>query len=559
VIVDELVAVLGYDLKGEANLTRFQRGIDNASKSISMMGVAAGTFIGTLAAQAFSRLGSAIGSLPGDVIGISAKFETFQATLETVEGSSDKAKAALDWISDFAKRTPYEVEELTAAFVKLRAYGLDPTNGLMEDLGNASSAMGKTLNEAVEMIADAGTNSFERMKEFGITASQAGDKVTFSWDENGKTVTKTVKKTGEEIRKFVQEMLGKRFSGAMLRQSKTWEGMMSNLADTWTDFQRRIGDGGFFETVKNKLAGVLDYLGRLDADGTLDRWSKSLSSSFTWAADAIGRLAVTLGRDLGSIGELLNKYRGAWEWLKWVVGAIAVRLFPMTSLLVGAYLALNELLTYMRGGKSVIGDFLQSLEGLTGIDAGKISEIIGTIGGMAGLALAAGGVALFAMSLNPLTRALLAFSAAYAAAKAGLDFLSAQNIMGENKKATDNPRAKPGYIEGGHGYDKDGKFIYMDGNRRVDRPAENPTAGFTKDALDYKFYLQNLEGNLQKMGGATETVINDNADRSINVKATATVSVNEINQAAAAAGRETENAVRNALTTKPRLLNKGMY
>lgn len=551
--IDELYAVLGWKLEGEQNLTRFQKGLDNATKSISVLGVAAGTFIGNLATQAFSKLGSAIGSLPGDVIGISAKFETFQATLETVEGSSDKARAALDWISDFAKRTPYEVEELTAAFVKLRAYGLDPTNGLMEDLGNASSAMGKTLNEAVEMIADAGTNSFERMKEFGITASQAGDKVTFSWDENGKTVTKTVKKTGEEIRKFVQETLGKRFSGAMLRQSKTWEGMMSNLADTWTDFQRRIGDGGFFETVKNKLAGVLDYLGRLDADGTLDRWSKSLSSAFTWAADTIGRLAVTLGRDLGSIGELLNKYKGAWEWLKWVVGAIAVRLFPMTTLLVGAYLALNELLTYMRGGKSVIGDFLESLEGLTGIDADKISEIVGTLGGMAGLALAAGGVALFAMSLSPLTKALLLFAGAYTAAKAGLEFLSSQDIMGDNKKATDNPRTKPGYIE------QTGEVLYMDGNRIVDRPAENPTAGFTKDALDWKFKMQNLEGNLAKMNGAAQTVINDNADRSINVKATASVSVTEVNQAASAAGRETENAVRNALTSKPRLLNKGMY
>ena len=281
-IVDELVAILGYDVRGEGELRRFNTGLENAQRKATAF-AAAMIRIGTVAATAAATGMAALGK---SVITLSAQFESYQATLETIEGSSAKAEKALDWISNFAKQTPFEVAELTEAFVRLRAYGMDPTSGLMVSLGDASSAMGKDLMSAVEMIADASTGEFERLKEFGIRASQEGDKVTFSWTENGKALTKTVKKNGAEITRFIQDQLGHRFSGAMMRQSKTWNGMMSNLGDSWVDFQRRIGEGGFFDAVKGQLGRLLDYIGQLDADGTLDRWSSRMSTALTTGVES---------------------------------------------------------------------------------------------------------------------------------------------------------------------------------------------------------------------------------------------------------------------------------
>jgi len=55
-------------------------------------------------------------------VNTAAEFERFQTVLETVEGSSEKAKQSMDWISDFAAKTPFELAKVTDAYVKLRAY-----------------------------------------------------------------------------------------------------------------------------------------------------------------------------------------------------------------------------------------------------------------------------------------------------------------------------------------------------------------------------------------------------------------------------------------------------
>lgn len=536
-VIDELVAVLGYEVRGQDKLRAFTQSIDDAAKRLALFAAAAAT----AAAGAAAFLGKS-------VISTTAKFESFQATLETVEGSAEKARASLDWISDFAKKTPYEVEELTSAFVKLRAYGMDPTNGLMEDLGNASSAMGKRLIDAVEMIADASTGEFERLKEFGIRASQAGNQVTFSWTENGKTLTKTVKKTGEEITKFIQERFGQRFSGAMIRQSKTWNGMVSNLSDTWTDFLRRIGEAGFFDAVKGQLGRLINFLNQLDLDGTLDRWAKSWSAAFVWITDAIARFGWRMAAHWGTIAEIIEQHKGAWEWLKGILIAVAIRLWPLGAALFAAAIVLDDFLGYMRGGESVIGDFIDALAEFLGADPDAVADALGKIALAAGgLAAAASAMGLFTSSIWPLAAALGAFSAAFYLAKSGFDYLASLDAKASATKAVDNPRAKPGYIEGGHGYDKDGNFIYMDGNRRVDRPAENPTAGFTKDALDYKFMLQNLEENRAKMegGAAAASVTNtltDNSDKSTTVNVGGVV-VNGVPNVSAAVGSAVGSAV----------------
>src|SRR5690606_19343736 len=102
----------------------------------------------------------------------------------------------------------------------------------------------------------------------------------------GKALTKTVKKNGAEITKFIQEQFSNRFNGAMIRQSKTWNGMMSNLGDSWVDFQRRIGESGFFQIVKDRLGNLVDFLGRMDANGSLDRWATSIGNAMSKTFDA---------------------------------------------------------------------------------------------------------------------------------------------------------------------------------------------------------------------------------------------------------------------------------
>ena len=71
-------------------------------------------------------------------------------------------------IEDFASSTPFNVEQITEAFIKLKALGLDPSQEALMSYGNTASAMGKNLMQFVEAIADAATGEFERLKESGL-------------------------------------------------------------------------------------------------------------------------------------------------------------------------------------------------------------------------------------------------------------------------------------------------------------------------------------------------------------------------------------------------------
>jgi hypothetical protein len=222
---------------------------DNLSKAFKPMAVLAGG--GGIAA---------IGAGIGGVIKTSAEFEKFQTVLETIEGSSDKAKSSMAWVTAFAAKTPYELAGVTDSFVKLKAYGIDPQKGALESAGNAAAAMGKNLDQAVEALADAMTGENERLKEFGITTKIAGDKITYNWQENGKSMVAVANKNKKkQIEAVIEGIWNRRFGGAMDKLSKTWTGMWSNLQDSITQFKSDIGSAGLFDYFKAKLSEVLEF------------------------------------------------------------------------------------------------------------------------------------------------------------------------------------------------------------------------------------------------------------------------------------------------------------
>lgn len=354
-IVDELVALLGYDIQGEGDLRKFNKSLDDLEKKAYAVGMA----MGRMAAIAGTAVVAGMAFLGKSVLDTSAKFESYAATLETIEGSAAGAEKALDWIANFAKTTPYEVDELTAAFVKLRSYGLDPMDGTMVTIGDTASAMGKSLNQAVEAWADATTGEFERLKEFGIRAKQQGDQVTFFWTQNGQEQSRVVKKTSTDIQKFLNDVMGRKFAGAMVRQSKTWNGMMSNLGDSWTDLQRRIGDAGFFDAVKNKLGDVMDVINNWATDGTIDKIASTLSGMFTKAADVIGWVVERIVTHVTFLSENFQKFKPYIEAVGWALLALAAWAFPVVAAFIALGLAVDDFLTWLEGGDSVIGDFIE--------------------------------------------------------------------------------------------------------------------------------------------------------------------------------------------------------
>jgi phage tail tape-measure protein len=307
-------------LSGRAGMRGLELAARGAGFAVMRTLRMAGGFAVRGALLAGGGLGVLGGFLTAGVIKTASKFEQFQVILENTEGSAAGAKKAMAWVQDFAQRTPYELDEVMRAFVQLKAYGIDPVNGTLESLGNAASGMGKDLMSAIEMIADAQTGEFERIKEFGVKAKVAGDQVTFTYMKAGKEIKKTAKNSAIDIQHALLGIFDERFKGMMDRQSLTVAGMWSNIQDAFTKFQKSIADAGIFDWVKGKLTVLLDKINELAKSGELQAWAEKISKWMERAGQKVWDFAtktdwVKLGSDLSEVGNAIMNVAKAVNFL----------------------------------------------------------------------------------------------------------------------------------------------------------------------------------------------------------------------------------------------------
>lgn len=173
-----------------------------------------------------------------EVIAVTAEFQKLSAVLTNTLGSRSAAQGAMTKIQEFASQTPFSVAELTASFVKLANQGFTPTVAQLRKLGDLASSTGKGFDQLAEAIIDAQTGEFERLKEFGIRASKAGDQVTFTF----KGIQTQTKFTNDAIREYLVSLGDLQgVSGSMAAISETLGGQISNLGDSWDSFLNTIG------------------------------------------------------------------------------------------------------------------------------------------------------------------------------------------------------------------------------------------------------------------------------------------------------------------------------
>lgn len=202
---------------------------------------------------------AAIWSFTNKVVDARAEYEKFNAVLANTFQSDQVGAAALNMLTEFATKTPFQLNELTGAFVKLVNRGFAPTMDEMTKLGDLASSQGKSFDQLTEAMLDAQTGEFERLKEFGIKASKHGDKVTLSF----KGVTKEVNNNSDAIGNALMEY-GKLtgVAGSMESVSKTLGGKISNLGDQWNNFLVAVGgeSSGIFTGVITILSTGLTFL-----------------------------------------------------------------------------------------------------------------------------------------------------------------------------------------------------------------------------------------------------------------------------------------------------------
>lgn len=291
-----------------------------ADKGGRSMGAFMASFAGNVAANAVSHLTEGLREGVVWALETGASYETLRTSLETVTGSSAKAALEFERLQRFAAATPYAVAEVTDAYIKLANRGITPTDRAMTAFGNTASAMGKTLDDFVEAVADAVTGENERLKEFGIVGKLAGDQVAYTF----RGVTTMVKRDAASIQEYLTRIGEANFAGGMEKQSQSLAGKWSTLQDQAAGLADKFTQGlaPALKTVMDSFSG-----GGPEADAFAKRLGEDIGQAVRVAAEALHLLigAVQLVSDgfhaLGDVVEGSNDIIvQATEYQRWMNG-----------------------------------------------------------------------------------------------------------------------------------------------------------------------------------------------------------------------------------------------
>lgn len=194
----------------------------------------------------------ALAKLSTDIYSVNKEFGQYNAQLVTMTGSQKNADAAFAKLTKFAANTPYQLGEVVTAFSKLKARGLDPSEAALTSYGNTASGMSKSLDQMIEAVGDAASGEFERLKDFGITASSEGKKVTFTF----KGISTTINKEASAIEAYLTRLGNTEFASGMTRQMEELGGVASNFGDNWDKLMLSMGNAGGVTIMKDSISLV---------------------------------------------------------------------------------------------------------------------------------------------------------------------------------------------------------------------------------------------------------------------------------------------------------------
>lgn len=187
-------------------------------------------------------------------VAAAADIESYQATLETMLGSTQAARDRMEEYKDIAKITPFGLSDVVEGGNQLQAIGRYSRQNL-EMLGDLAAASNKPMEQVMNAYAKLATGQKgEAARMFQDLLISRNDWIAAT----GKGVSKSgelLASTEEMIVALPKIMQSKGFFGMMAKQAEKANGMFSNLGDSVFSLRAALGER-MMPTVKS-VTGVL--------------------------------------------------------------------------------------------------------------------------------------------------------------------------------------------------------------------------------------------------------------------------------------------------------------
>lgn len=276
--------------------------LDNLSKSAKVAGAAVAGLASIVAATAYKAAQELVDS--------QRQLDKMSASLKTLTGSTQGARQALSILQDFARDTPYGLEQAVEGFRKLVALGLTPSEEALRSYGNTAAAMGKDLNQMIEAVADASTFEFERLKEFGIKAKQNKDDVEFTFQGT----TTVVKKSAADIEQYLLNIGNVNFAGAMADQANTLNGAIASASDSWSQLKMTLATSLDVGALAGPIRYIDDLIQELNAQVASGELAAEMRMWGVIASEVGSAIEMSFDAAFGFVGDAINGLNELWDF-----------------------------------------------------------------------------------------------------------------------------------------------------------------------------------------------------------------------------------------------------
>ena len=319
-----------------------QRSLSEGAKDLTSRFIAlAGTYLG------INRLWQAI----TNIFNTGSQFEKLEVQFTALMGSIAGGEKATEWVKQFTKNTPLQLEETSKAFVRLKAFGLDPMDGTLQAITDQAFKLGGGFQE-VEGISLALGQAWAKQKLQGEEILQLIERGVPVWDllaqVTGKNTQELQKlseqgKIGRDVIKQLMEEIGRQAKGSAAANMTLLSGLISNAKDNLAQFYNLVSSSGAMDWLKDQLAELNTEFAEMAADGRLQEWAQNVSDAIVSAGTFVRDTAGALYEFREEIGFV------AKAWLALKVGSF------LGNVVDGAKLAIVQLRAYVTGTAAAEG------------------------------------------------------------------------------------------------------------------------------------------------------------------------------------------------------------
>lgn len=246
----------------------------------------------------FSFIQSGFKNGIGAAVDFDSQMQQNQISFETMLGSATKAQSFMEWVQQFAAKTPFEMNDVVTGSKRLLAFGFtaEQIPKMLTAIGDASSAMGMSGEEGIGRIANAlgqmaahGTVDAQDMLQLTSIGIPAWDILAQSMGKSTAEVMKLSSKGLIPAKTAISELVDgmeQRFPNMMDAQSKSYQGLMSTLNDNVVSTLGNIIKPKFEEISNTVLPHLIDV-------------TNTVSSTFSSTHSVIQALGAGIGEAFG--------------------------------------------------------------------------------------------------------------------------------------------------------------------------------------------------------------------------------------------------------------------